>query len=315
MREQWAEAFAERARAYWTAERTAALVDGKRLAVLPGEAPVLLRALGLLHRDGSMPPAEVRKFLQINHMIAVLKPSLRALRERCAGRPVRLLDAGCGRSYLTMVLAWVFVHRFEHPVELLGVDRSAALIETCRERTALCGLDAVLRYEAAPLEGFDPASAWRRAFGDAQAGLDGVIALHACDTATDDAIALGVAGGASLVAVAPCCQAELARRWASLAEAGVAGAFSAVWGSPHLRRTTAAGVTDAMRLQLLRAAGFEASAIEFVASAHTPRNTLIRAVRSADGPDAAALAGYQALREATGGCGIALEARLGLPAP
>ena len=84
--------------------------------------------------------------------------------------------------------------------------------------------------------------------------MHGVIALHACDTATCDAIALGVALGAELIAVAPCCQAELARAWSALDERGEAGAFAPIWGAPHLRRETAAHVTDAMRT-LLRARG------------------------------------------------------------
>src|SRR5690606_21080366 len=82
MRARWAIELAAAARAHWTEERTRALTGGKRLAVLPAEAPVLLRALGLLHRDATMPPAQVRKFLQINHVVRVLEPALAALRAR-----------------------------------------------------------------------------------------------------------------------------------------------------------------------------------------------------------------------------------------
>jgi hypothetical protein len=169
-----------------------------------------------------------------------------------------------------------------------------------------------VRFEAGALDALDVRAGVARAFGgDGAAGIHGVIALHACDTATCDAIALGVALDAELIAVAPCCQAELARAWSGLDGRGEAGAFAPIWGAPHLRRETAAHVTDAMRTLLVRAAGYEVRAIELVPSEHTRKNTLIRAIkRSAS--DAAARAAYAALRDATGGAGIALADRLGV---
>jgi hypothetical protein len=139
--------------------------------------------------------------------------------------------------------------------------------------------------------------------------VHGVIALHACDTATCDALALGVALQAELIAVAPCCQAELARAWSVLDESGEAGAFAPIWGSPHLRRETAAHITDAMRTLLMRSSGYEVLAMELVPSEHTRKNTLIRAIKRSGG-DGGARAAYEALRVATGGAGIALAARL-----
>jgi SAM-dependent methyltransferase len=306
-RDAWASEFAARARAYWTETRTAELARGKTLQLPPAEAAPLLRALGLLHRDASMPPTQVRKYFQISHMVAVLGPSLRELRARHAN--LRFLDAGCGRSYLTLLLAWCARHRWSHSLEVLGVDRNPAVIDECRRRTALAGLDDMVRFEAAALDALDVRAAWQRAFGDA-AGVHGVIALHACDTATCDALALGVALGAEMIAVAPCCQAELARGWAALADEKTAGgAFAPVWRSPHLRREAAAHLTDSMRLLLIRAAGYEASAIEFVPGEHTRKNTLIRAMKRG-GQDAAARAEYEALVTATGGVGLGLDRRL-----
>jgi len=299
MRARWASELAAAARAHWTEERTAALAGGKRLAVLPAEAPVLLRALGLLHRDATMPPAQVRKFLQINHVVRVLEPALAALAAR---HPVvRILDAGCGRSYLTLLIAWCAQKRWGHRVEILGVDRNPAVIAECRRRTALAELDDAVRFEVAALEDVGAAD------------VHAVLALHACDTATCDAIALGVARAAELIAVAPCCQAELARAWTRLAAqspppAPPAAAFAPIWRAPHLRREIAAHVTDAMRALLLGAAGYRVTALEFIAAEHTKKNTLLRAVR--DAPDPGARAEYEALVAATGGAGLALAARL-----
>ncbi len=294
-RDRWATAFTERARAHWTAARTAELADGKSLLLPPADAAPLLRALGLLHRDASMPPPQVRKYFQIAHMVTLLEPATRALRERHA--TIRLLDAGCGRSYLSLLLAWCGRHRWGHRIEVLGVDRNPAVVDEARRRAELAGLDDLVDLVAAPLEGLEPGP------------VHGVIALHACDTATCDAIALGARLGADLIAVAPCCQAELARGWAALADGGAAGAFAPVWGAPHLRRETAAHVTDAMRTLLLRAAGYQVAAIEFVPTEHTRKNTLIRALRAGD-PDPTARAAYDALTASTGGVGLGLASRM-----
>ena len=312
-RRRWAIELEATARAYWTPERTAAATGGKDLLIRPGEAALLLRALGLLNGDASLPPNQHRKYLQINHMVGVLEPAFAALRAR-HGR-LRLLDAGCGRSYLTLLLAWCARHVWGHPLEVLGVDRNPAVIAECRRRTELAGLDDVVRFEATALDQLDAGAAWARGFGAAPpAGepiVHGVIALHACDTATCDALALGVGLGAELLAVAPCCQAELARGWAALADGDGDGPFAPVWRMPHLRRETAAHVTDAMRTLLLRAAGYQVTAMEFVPAEHTRKNTLIRAVRS-EAPDAAARAQYVELTRATGGVGLGLAARLGV---
>jgi hypothetical protein len=157
-------------------------------------------------------------------------------------------------------------------------------------------LSDVVQFIASPLEQLTPPSQ-----------VHGVFALHACDTATCDAIVLGVQARADLIAVAPCCHAELARAWAALADQP--GAFAPVWRAPHLRRETAVHVTDTLRTLLLRSAGYEVTPMEFIASEHTKKNTLLRAnLRGA--PGAAALAEYDALVNATGGCGLALAQRL-----
>ncbi len=308
MREEWRAAFTEKARAHWSPERVEELTGGKDLLVLPDQAPALLRALGLLHRDATMPPAQVRKYLQLNHMLWLLGPPLRELMERFD--VLNIVDAGCGRSYLTVALAWCFEHVFDQPARILGIDRNKKLIEECRRRTEMTGLEGILKYVASDLDDFESAAAWKEAFGEDGARTHAVISLHACDTATDDAIALGVCTEAELIAVAPCCQAELARGWRALgdavAEEEANGAFAPIWQTPQLCRESAATMTDTFRTLLLRAAGYETRAVEFVPSEHTPKNTLIRAIRR-DEADGDALRQYIALRDATGGVGIKLE--------
>lgn len=309
-RRRWQAEFTALATDYWTPDRTASLLRGKSVALLPGESPVLLRALGLLHRDASMPPAQVRKYFQINHMVATLRPALRELSGRYG--PLNLIDAGCGRSYLSLLLAECFREREGAPdgapLRILGIDRDPAVIEQCRRRATAAGLEASSGFLAASLRDVDAAEAWRRSFGE-PAEIHGVVALHACDTATCDAIALGVRLAVPLIAVAPCCQAELGRGWAGLADARQTGAFAPIWGAPQLRRQLAAQLTDAMRVQLLEAVGYEVRPTEFVPSEHTPKNTLLRAMRRCDRDDAA-WERYDALVAATGGVGLGLATSL-----
>ena len=297
MREMWSRGVAERAARYWTAERTARLTGGKRMAVLPAEAAPLLRALGLLRGDGSLVVGAERKYRQVNALAALLAPAFAEVAARAT--PVRILDAGCGRSYLSFLLAHCFTHVWRHPVDILGVDRNARLIDRCRERYAMTGLPGVARFQTAAL-------------GELRldARPDVLVALHACDTATDDAIALGVGAEVGFIAVAPCCQAELARRWGELAETGAQGAFAPIWRSPHLRRELGASVTDAMRALLLASRGYQVTAMEFVGAEHTPKNTLLRA-HLRGGANDEALRAYRELKAATGGVGIGLEERLG----
>lgn len=296
-RDRWALALEARARDHWTEARTAELLRGKAVAVKPGDAPVLLRALGILDGDAALPPGRVRKYFQVNHMIATLGRAIGDLRAR--HDVVRLVDAGCGRSYLTILLAWCGANVWGHRLEVLGVDRDAAVVAEGARRAALAGLADRVRFLAQPVAELTAEQA---------GAVHGVVALHACDTATCDAIAVGARLGAALIAVAPCCQAELARGWAALADR--AGAFAPVWRAPHLRRELAAHTTDAMRAVLLRAVGYDVTAMELCPDEHTRKNTLLRALRTA--PDPGAAAEYAALVAATGGVGLALAARLGV---
>jgi hypothetical protein len=237
----------------------------------------------------------MRKFLQINHLVRLIEAPMEAL--HAAHATVRVIDAGCGRSYLTLLLAHVAKQR-GLGIEVLGIDRNTELIDECRRRTSLAELDDVVRFEARAVDEVDP---------DALGEVHAVVALHACDTATCDAIALGVATRASLIAVAPCCQAELARSWSELAHA--TGGFAPVWKAPHLRREIGAHLTDAMRMTLLRASGYSVTAAE-LASEHTKKNTLLRATRTTVDP--AAADEYRALVATTGGRGLRLADRLGV---
>ncbi len=203
-----------------------------------------------------------------------------------ASSPLRLADMGAGKGYLTFALADLLGPR----AEVLGIERRADLVATCNRVAAECGLAPRLRFT----EGEIPSS---RSAATASLGqLDALIALHACDTATDDALAAGHAAGARLLVVSPCCQKELRPRLvppAALADALRHGIF--------LERQ-AEFVTDALRAQLLEVAGYRTKVFEFVSTEHTAKNLMIAATRPAAlaargptfEPDPAALARVRA---------------------
>lgn len=300
MRERWAADAALRAQSYWSQERTRGLFGDKRLAFPPAEYGPLLRAMALLRADASMSPESVRKYLQISHMYTLVEPLIRDL---VATHPVvRILDLGCGNSYLTLMMATAFQTRIGHAAQILGVDRNPRLIDACQERAWRLGLDAMLKFEAQQIDQLSLADAWRRSFASELHDIHMVVALHACDTATDDAIALGLALGSPVIAVAPCCQAELAKAWSQMKE--TPDALQPIRNWPHMRRDMAATLTDALRSLLLRGCGYDASPMEFVPSEHTPKNTLIRAVRR---HEPGSFHNYLALKRMIGGVSLKLE--------
>lgn len=277
-----AELFIHKVKEHWTADKIKKLTSGHKYHVLPTNAPLLLRVLGLLNKDGSMSADSSRKFIQINHLLSQFKPHLEELNMRHS--KVRILDAGCGSSFLTFILAWAYQELWKHPSILIGVDSNHALIEKNSKNATDMGVMDHLMFAASAISDVD----WSKLLSSAGETLDddskksrphAVVALHACDTATDDAIALGIKLKADFIAVAPCCQAELARKWKDLADKGVQHPLKPAYNNPHLRREIAAHMTDLSRVLILRGHGYEVTTTEFTMSHATPKNTLIMATR------------------------------------
>jgi SAM-dependent methyltransferase len=304
--------FAQKARAYWTPELLAKLVAGHKYHVLPTTAPLLLRALGLLNKDASMSADSTRKFIQVNHLLAQFRPHLEELNQRHPR--IRILDAGCGSSFLTFLLAWAYRELWKHPALLVGIDNNEKLIAKNQATAAEMGASDTLRFSAMAMDQV----VWEevlRAHGeevDADAKKSrphAVVALHACDTATDDAIAQGIRLKSDFIAVAPCCQAELARKWKDLADSGASNPLKPAYQNPHLRRELAAHMTDLLRVLILRGHGYEVTTTEFTMSHATPKNTLIMATRRGN-YHRESQAEYGELVKWLGGAEIALAAKV-----
>ncbi len=270
-----------------------------------------MRAIGLLGNDSSMPADAVRKYVQINHMLELLKAPLLDLRGR--HKNLAILDAGCGSSYLTFLLAWYLKNKLQGDFSgnflIAGIDTNKALIEKSRSMASILGLEGNMHFEVASTKDFqwDALLARRPVLAEFKRPQM-VVGLHACDTATDEALGLGLASGAEVLAASPCCQAELASKWRELSQSqeGRSHAMAPAFQAPELRRTIAAEITDMMRVLLLRASGYETTATEFVESRHSPKNRLILALKRGRFSKDAAEA-YAKLKDHLGGCAILLE--------
>ena len=229
--------------------------DHAKARPIPADAPWLC-ALGVTNRQGRPQEGMAAKFRQIEKF-AELVAHLLAESGLGGDAPLSAVDMGCGKGYLTFALAAVLGPR----ANIRGIEARAELADFCNRVAAEQGLAPRLGFTAgtisdAPLE-----------------NTDLVMALHACDTATDDALARGIAAGARLLMVAPCCQKELRPQLA--APAVLAGALQ----HGIFQERQAEFATDALRAQLLEWAGYRTKVFEFVSTEHTAKNLMIAAIK------------------------------------
>ena len=187
-----------------------------------------------------------------------------AVRRPTEDEPLRVVDLGCGNAYLTFAAHRYLTGVLGLPVHTTGVDVKAQSREHNSEVARRLGLAEETTFVEAGIDGW---TLDRRP--------DVVLALHACDTATDDALARAVGWGAPVVLAAPCCHQDVSRQ---LRDSEAPAAFPALVRDGILRERLADTLTDAFRAGVLRTRGYRVDVVEFVGSEHTPRNTLIRAV-------------------------------------
>jgi methyltransferase family protein len=248
----------------------------------PGQSTALLKELHLLTRDGNLNADALRKLKQVNHLVRLLQPALDDVLGRF-GDPV-ILDCGAGKGYLGFVLHELFVGPAAKGT-IVSVEPRHELVAPAEERARRLGFDR-MRFVEAELE---------RA--ELPARLHLVTALHACDTATDDALALAVRRNADWIAAVPCCQAEVA---AQLARAPApAPGMAALFHHPWHRREFGSHLTNVVRALALEAHGYQVTVTELAGWEHAMKNELIlgRKVRVRDD---AARERLEALLAATG---------------
>ena len=236
-------------------------------------ADPVLRAIGISDAAGRVKPSRTAKLRQIEDMLRTLEPVLDDLPDRT----LRVVDLGCGNAYLTFAAYRFLTERRDSAVELVGVDVKAQ----ARERNTAI---------ADSLGWADSARFVEGRIGDVQLEErpDLVLALHACDTATDEALAQVVRWQAPVALVAPCCHHDLQ---AQLRGAPAPSPYALLTRHGILRERFADGLTDALRAAILRMLGYRVDVVEFVESKHTPRNVALRAVRTQAPPTPASVDG------------------------
>jgi hypothetical protein len=260
---------------------------------------------GLFSLNGQLRGEAAGKYRQVQHYIELLRPLPLWQREYSAERPLRILDGGCGKAYLSLALYQYALLR-GIPVNMLGVDSNPDLVG------AVAGIAVRLGFEHARFESTTIAE-----LADTGEPVDLLVSLHACDTATDEALAAGVRLGAQAIVLAPCCHQELAGQIAANRKAQrspAAAHAAATLGSGLLLHRQAEIVTDSLRAAALAALGYSVDVIEFVSHEDTARNLMIRASRRSDrgveGATSEALTQYRALADEWGVV-PALESLLG----
>jgi hypothetical protein len=223
--------------------------------LLPGQSQALLRELHLLTRDGDLNADSLRKLKQVNHLVGLLRPAIEDVMSRF-GDPV-IVDCGAGKSYLGFVLYELFLKDADKG-RLLAIESRPDLCAAAAERAKRLGFSR-MQFVQKPVEDV----------GDAvPARVNLVTALHACDTATDDALALGIGCNADHVAVVPCCQAEVARQLEH-------GELEVLYEHAIHRREFAAHLTNVIRALTLEARGYKVTVTELVGWEHSLKNELI----------------------------------------
>ena len=236
----------------------------KKHYILQEGIPVpFLQDLGVMTQEGKIVRTKFDKFRQINRFLEFIEDILPQLEKK---REVTILDFGCGKSYLTFAM-YYYLHELKHyDIRIIGLDLKADVIRHCSELAEKYGYEKLtfLEGDIADYEGVD--------------AVDMVVTLHACDTATDYALAKAIGWGAKVILSVPCCQHELNGQMKN-------GILEPVMKYGLLKERFAALVTDGLRAEYLESAGYHVQVLEFIDMEHTPKNILLRAVKQTGQPE------------------------------
>jgi len=251
--------------------------DRTKQRLLPESSQAWLEKLGVTTGTGAVREGLADKHRQIHKFVEILS-HLTADAALAADRPLEIADMGCGKGYLTFATCDYFNLVAQRPAHVRGIEAREELVTLCNRAARETGRDQLNFVQGTIASAQLPALPGDRpgqTLAGRQAGtvLDVLIALHACDTATDDALAKGVQAGATLLVVAPCCQKELRPQMAAapvLAPALRHGIF---------QERHAEFATDALRALLLEWAGYDTKVFEFISTEHTAKNLMIAATK------------------------------------
>ncbi len=255
--------------------------DKQKVLALPeGKPDKFLQELGVMSKDGRVIASMQGKFSQINEFLKLLEHTGEL--GSFDRTPVNILDCGSGSSYLSFAVYHYLNDVRGVPTRLVGIDVKGELVEKSNAHGEQLGFEYIC-FEKSAIITYKP-----------KTPPDIVLALHACDTATDEAIAQGILNGSRLVLCVPCCHHDLNEQ-ITLQHSNVL-TFQPVLQHGILKQRMSDILTDAFRAHILRIMGYKADVIEFVSSEHTDRNLLIRAVKRTKPGDKKAMREYEDLK-------------------
>ena len=251
--------------------------DASKKLLLPADTPdSFLQATGIMDSQGRVRPSMQGKFSQINEFLKLLEHTGRL--EHFDATPVHILDCGCGSAYLSFATYHYLNNVRGIPAQLTGIDTNATLIQKDNRQSDELGFSQACFLKSAIID-FVP-----------QESPDIVLALHACDTATDEAIYQGITSEARLIMCAPCCHHYLHQQLHAVKP------FAPVFQDGILKQRLSDILTDIFRALILRIMGYKTDVVEFVSPEHTDKNLMIRAVRRPQRDKAGYLQEYQDLK-------------------
>jgi SAM-dependent methyltransferase len=254
--------------------------DRKKLRLLDPTDPFLLE-VGITDVHGKVKPSKMDKYMQVEEFLRLLAPTLNQgieaghLSKPSPDRPLTIVDLGCGHAYLTFA-AHQFLKSQGMSIKVVGIDVRPASRDRNNEIAKKLGITDSIEFLAEEIS----ETSLRK--------VDVAIALHACDTATDDAIAWALRSDAAMMMIAPCCHHDIQSQLTDSPEP-----WSLITRYGIMRERLADLLTDAFRMQILKVRGFRVEAIEFVGGEHTPRNLMIRAVKTNAPVDPIEIARYE----------------------
>ena len=261
--------------------------DRKKIRLLDPSDPFLIE-VGISDRNGAIKPNRQDKYLQVEEFLRIMVPTIEdaietgKLHKPTKDNPLTITDLGCGNAYLTFAVHQ-YLNNVDIPVKVTGIDIRPQSLRVNNEIATKLNIGNSIEFKAESIS--------------SNTALDSeiVIALHACDTATDDAIAWGVNHGAKILMIAPCCQHDLQTQMVKAPEP-----WSLLTKFGLIKERLGDLLTDSLRAQLLKLSGYRTDVIEFIASEHTPRNILIRAVFTGAKVDQTEINKYKELCEIWG---------------
>ena len=254
--------------------------DRKKSRLLDASDPFLIE-VGISDAQGRVKPTKADKYLQVEEFLRLLVPTLNSAIEAkqiakpTADKPLVIADLGCGSAYLTFAVHQ-YLKSIDMPVRVIGIDIKPESLKRNNEIAKKLKIEKTIEFKA---EAIDQTSL---------TSCDIAIALHACDTATDDAIAWAVSSGAKLLLVAPCCQHDLQTQMSQVPEP-----WNLLTKHGLMKERLGDLMTDALRAQILKLVGYRSEVIEFIGGEHTPRNIMIRAVLTSAKADPKELETYK----------------------